>query len=217
MRAIFISDTHGRHEQLRLPAGDLLVHAGDFTSHSTERDVRDFLCWFERQPHTYHVFICGNHETWPEANPDRFADMVAEYAPHCVHLHDSGLEIEGLRLWGSAMTPAFNGWAFNRERGADIRRYWDAIPENTDLLITHGPPKGFGDWSPYDLIHAGDQDLYEAILRVRPRWHVAGHFHDGYGMRKLVHDDGSDTILINASVVDEQYRVTNAPWVVELP
>ncbi len=103
-----------------------------------------------------------------------------------------------------------------RDRGASIRAHWDLIPEGLDFLVTHGPPKGFGDWSPYDRIHAGDEDLLEAIKRAKPRYHIAGHFHGGYATRELVHPDGSKTTLINASCCDEGYRPVHAPWIISL-
>ncbi len=214
---VLISDTHGLHNSLKdIPLGEILIHCGDLTAHSDEWSLREFLQWFESQPHNYKVFICGNHETWPEKNPRLFEMMVKEYAPNCIYLHDSGCEIEGLKFFGSPYTPAFCGWAYNCERGEEIKRHWDMIPDDTDVLITHGPPKGYGDWSVYDKIHCGCEDLLEAIKRVKCKIACHGHVHFAAGKRVMVHEDGKETIIVNASICDETYSPVNKPWVIDL-
>jgi hypothetical protein len=67
--------------------------------------------------------------------------LLAEY-PTVIYLNDSGVEIDGLKFWGSPVQPYFHNWAFNRI-GDDICKHWELIPLDTDILITHGPVKGF--------------------------------------------------------------------------
>jgi len=212
----FISDTHGLHSQVSIPQADILVHSGDCTRDIGQLDLRSFLQWFEQQPCPIKILVCGNHDGAFEKWPDLAQAMVKEIAPSVTYLQDSGVEIEGLKFWGSPVTPAFCTWYFNRERGADIKRHWDMIPDDTDVLITHGPARGFNDWSPYGNEHVGCDDLLEAIKRVKCRLHCFGHVHGGYSTKELIHDDGSKTIMINASVCNEEYEPVNKPWVIGL-
>ena len=219
MKIIVISDTHGLESSMThpIPEGDLLIHAGDFTKGDQGRaPFREFLQWLERQPAPRKVLISGNHDSQTERFPDLARQMIAEYAPSVTYLRDSEVTIDGLRIWGSPYTPTFFNWYNMRDRGASIRRHWDLIPDGLDFLVTHGPPKGFGDWSPYDKVHAGDEDLLDAIKRAKPRYAVNGHFHSGYGTRELVHADGTKTVIINATCCNEGYNPVNAPIIIDL-
>ncbi len=219
-KLVFISDTHSKHNHVKVPSGDILVHSGDCTNDIGQKDLRDFLTWFERQPCPHKILISGNHDGAFQKWPDLARAMVKEYSPSTWYLEDSGVAIKfddrDIRFWGSPYQPAFCNWFFNEERGEAIRRHWDMIPDNTDVLVTHGPPYGFLDVSVYDGEKCGCRDLYEAVLRVRPSVHCFGHIHAGYGTKKLVHDDGSSTMLINASCCNEKYQPVNAPFVFNL-
>jgi len=205
VKFVFISDTHSLHEQVDLPEGDVLVHAGDFSMRGTLPEVSAFLDWLERQPHRYKVLVAGNHDFLAEREPGVFRALLPESV---IYLENSGVEIEGLRLWGSPITPWFFDWAFNRHRGADIRPYWEAIPSGTDVLITHGPPYGILDEVLRDPRPVGCRDLLRRIEEIRPRVHVFGHIHEGYGQLER---DG--TRFINAASVDVRYKPVNAPVV----
>jgi Icc-related predicted phosphoesterase len=207
MRFVFISDTHLLHEQIALPPGDVLVHSGDFTMRGTAPEAALFLEWFDRQPHTHKVLVAGNHDFIAEREPEAFRAMLPD---SIIYLENSSVEIGGLRLWGSPITPWFFDWAFNRHRGADIRPYWEAIPANTDIVITHGPPYGILDEVVRDPRPVGCRDLLHRLNVVRPRVHIFGHIHEGYGQLER---DG--TLFINAAAVDVRYKPVNAPIVWE--
>ena len=207
MRIVFISDTHGQHSSLLLPEGDMIIHAGDFTSKGTAAQVNDFLYWFKKLPFRYKIFIGGNHDFLLEEKPDQFREMLL---PDFIYLEDSMVEIEGIKIWGSPITPYFFNWAFNRQRGEDIRRYWNMIPEGIDVLVTHGPPYGILDTTARGEV-VGCKDLTDRINETRPRIHVFGHIHEAYGQVQ-----GEHTLFINASCADLKYRMVNAPVVVEL-
>lgn len=213
MRLVCISDTHGEHEAVDLPEGDVLVHAGDITAHGVEQDLQRFLEWFSSRPFAHHIFIAGNHDNWLEAEPELSAARVAESG--VCWLDDSGCQIDGVSFWGSPITPRFHEWAFMRDPGADIERHWQMIPESTDVLITHGPPFGI-----LDLVergaglteHTGCPSLLEAVSRINPTLHLYGHIHEGYGERLK---DG--VRYINASTMNNRYRIQNSPVVIDLP
>lgn len=210
MRLVFISDTHGLHDHVRVPPADVLVHAGDFTNDIGQKSLREFLIWFERQPAPVKILVGGNHDGALEKWPDLARAMIAEYSPSAIYLQDSGCEIDGVKFWGSPMTPTFFDWFFNRNRGAQIKRHWDMIPDDTDVLITHGPARDILDLT-MDGTREGCGDLRDAVARVRPKVHVFGHFHGAQGSVVLNHVDGSITHCFNASICSEAYKPVNAP------
>lgn len=208
MTFVFISDTHGQHEKLVLPAGDVLVHAGDFTLRGTLPEVTAFFDWFERQPYRYRVAVAGNHDFLAEREPVLFRQLIPE---NVIYLEDSGVSLDGIQVWGSPITPWFFDWAFNRQRGADIRRHWDLIPAGADVLITHGPPYGILDEVLRDPRPVGCRDLLRRVEEIKPRVHVFGHIHEGYGQLEQ-----NGTLFVNASALDVQYRAVNGAVVVEV-
>ncbi|TNE47114.1 MAG: metallophosphoesterase [Bacteroidetes bacterium] len=205
MKFVFISDTHLKHEHLILPPGDVLVHAGDFSKRGTVDETRLFLDWFSGQPHAHKVLVAGNHDFIAEQNPDAFRAMLPD---NVSYLENDSMEIGGLKIWGSPITPWFFDWAFNRHRGAAIRTYWDKIPHDTDIVITHGPPYGILDEVVRNPRPVGCRDLLHRMEQVRPRVHIFGHIHEGYGQ---VEQNG--TLFINAAVLDVKYALKNAPVV----
>ncbi|HEX2536200.1 MAG TPA: metallophosphatase domain-containing protein [Chitinophagaceae bacterium] len=208
MRIVAISDTHCRHRSLKLPKGDVLVHAGDITNRGQEAEVKDFLKWFAVQPFSHKVFIAGNHDFFLErARPDTIEKLIPAGV---TYLNDSGTCIGNLHIWGTPVTPWFYNWAFNRQRGQAIREHWKKIPANTDLLITHGPPFGIMDEVLHEK-HAGCRDLLSRVQEIRPKVHLFGHIHEGYGQ---VQKNG--ILYINASVVNEAYELTHPPVVFQL-
>lgn len=207
-----ISDTHGRHNSVRIPPCDILIHCGDFTTDIGRKSLRDFLVWFERQPAIKaKLLISGNHDGATEKWPDLAAAMMKEVAPSVTYLQDSGCTIDGIKFWGSPVTPTFFNWYHMRDRGETIKRHWDMIPRDTDVVITHGPPRGILDWSDYGKEHGGCDDLLAAVKEIKPKIHCYGHFHGEYGTKQI---DG--IIFVNASLCNEKYKPVNAPWRFEL-
>lgn len=208
MKFITVSDTHGKHSLLNLPPGDAIIHAGDVSKLGRKEEVIDFLNWFSGLPYQYKIFIAGNHDFFFEkSSPQEIFSLIPS---NVIYLNDNETEIEGLKIWGSPVTPWFHNWAFNRERGADIRVHWDQVPGHTDILITHGPP-----FRRLDLTssgqHVGCKDLYHTIEKVKPRYHLFGHIHEAYGL--VQH---GETTFINASFVDVFYDPVNNPITFEI-
>lgn len=206
LRIVLISDTHALHRQIAVPAGDILIHAGDFTRKGEQADVVDFNAWLGELPHRHKIVIAGNHDRCFEADPAGSAALLT----NAVYLQDQALTVEGLSLYGSPWQPEFFDWAFNLPRGPELAAVWARIPERTDILITHGPPRGYGDRTIFGT-SAGCDDLLEAIDRVRPRYHIFGHIHEGYGAFER-----NGMRLFNASIVTFNYRPANPPIVIDL-
>jgi Icc-related predicted phosphoesterase len=193
---------------LSVPDGDVLVHAGDFMAFGdTPREIVDFTYWLGKQRHRYKIVIAGNHDLIFELHPGAARELLG----NAIYLENSATEFEGLKIWGSPVQPEFNNWAFNVARGAAIRRYWKMIPANTAVLVTHGPPFGVLDKAHPSSAHLGCEELAKAVEQIKPRLHVFGHIHGGHGL-----SSGNDTLFVNASVVNEAYRLVHEPQVVEI-
>lgn len=201
MRLVLVADSHCAHHRLRVPDGDVFVHAGDFTINGSGVEVSRFFDWLDELPHAHKIVVAGNHDVIFQLQPD---DAMA-LLPEGVHyLQDSEVTIDGLRFWGSPWQPWFDDWAFNLSRGDELREKWDLIPAGIDVLITHGPPLGIGDQTG-DGRRLGCADLLAAVARVKPKLHIFGHIHEGRGVY------GSS---VNASLLDSKYRLC-APIVVD--
>ncbi|MDJ0973317.1 MAG: metallophosphatase domain-containing protein [Planctomycetota bacterium] len=206
MRLVCLSDTHGMEPEGGVPPGDVLVHAGDLTTRGTRPEVEAAHAWLAALPHRHKVVVAGNHD-WAF---ERDATWARATMTGVTYLEDAEALIDGIRFWGSPWQPWFFDWAFNLQRGAELAAKWAQIPDGVDVLITHGPPAGHGDVT-WDGRGVGCADLLEAVQRVRPRVHVFGHIHEGYGTTE---SDG--TTFINASTCDLRYRPVNPPIVYEL-
>ncbi|RPI57815.1 MAG: metallophosphoesterase [Lysobacterales bacterium] len=193
MKLVCTSDTHMGHHALGVPEADVLIHAGDFTRRGSRAEATGFLDWLAWQPATHKLLIAGNHDLCCEQDSAWFANEAAERA--VVLLLDSEVVIDGVRFWGSPMTPRFRNMAFNRERGTEIRAHWDKIPHGVDVLITHGPPRGIGDRM-FLGAHVGCDDLRERVAEIQPAVHVFGHIHEAFGEHA---DPGKKTRFLNVA------------------
>src|SRR6516162_4664118 len=140
-RIVCVSDTHGRHREINIPDGDVLVHAGDLTVHGYLDELREFNAWLGTLPHRHKVVIAGNHDFCLQEQRERARPLLT----HAVYLEEEAAEICGLMVYGSPWQPWFGGWAFNLHRGPELAAVWAKIPAGTDVLITHGPPAGILD------------------------------------------------------------------------
>jgi Icc-related predicted phosphoesterase len=207
MRIVCLSDTHNVAEDVVIPDGDILIHAGDLTMLGSAEEVERAHEWLAALPHPHKVVIAGNHDFLFERQPSIARSLMKAV----VYLEDELHEIEGLRIWGSPWQPWFFDWAFNLERGPAIRAKWDLIPSRTDILVTHGPPAGHGDLTTRGA-RAGCADLLAAVERIGPALHVFGHIHEGYGRTW----EGR-TLCVNASTCDAAYRPVNEPVTIDWP
>ncbi len=206
MKLVLISDTEGAHRNISVPEGDVLIHAGDVISYgktekygSYENQLKDFVVWLGEQPHAHKIFIGGNHD-----------DLLVRKAmnnlmPGNYYLENSGVEINGVRFWGSPNTVSFFGMAFEKEE-SELEEIYSKIPDNTDILITHVPPKGILDAN-FHGKSCGSKSLYNRVLDLNPKVHVFGHVHHSYGVYK-----GDETTFVNASYMNSE----NNPIILEI-
>ncbi|CDO71023.1 hypothetical protein BN946_scf184844.g27 [Trametes cinnabarina] len=178
-RIVCISDSHNAQDRIpALPPGDILIHAGDLTHWGTEREIHEALRWLNAAPHPHKVFIAGNHDS-ALAIPERRESILAAY-PDLIYLEDSSTTVtvygRKLTLFGSPRTPRRGSGVFMYPHGEAM---WE-IPPETDILITHGPPKFHLDVGGY-----GCDQLLQSLWKIRPRLHVFGHIHGGRGVGHL--------------------------------
>jgi Icc-related predicted phosphoesterase len=211
-RIVAISDTHSRHQQFsNLPPGDILIHAGDATVQGKFDEVIEFNRWLGTLPYKHKIFVAGNHDFLFEKSPEFARALIT----NATYLQDSFVIIEGLKIYGAPWQPRFFDWAFNVDRGAKIRRKWEMIPADTEVLITHGPPHGILDsvidrWTGQSEA-VGCEELLPIVKHIKPRVHIFGHIHAGYGQ---ITQDGIQ--FVNASSCNELYKVVHPPLVIDL-
>ena len=228
LKIVCISDTHGKHKNVTLPEGDILIHAGDITNCGEIGQLRSFAKWFAEQPFRHKFVIAGNHdvtiekEFYEKVGRQRFHSrkpmMSADEAREIlcandgfIYLEDEAVVCENYKIYGSPWTPEFGGWAFGVARGRPAKEIWKHVPNDIDILVTHGPPHGKHDLC-FHGKRVGCEELMARILTVKPLLHVFGHVHEGRGVST---SDG--TTFVNASSCNLRYRAENEPIVITLP
>lgn len=190
MKILHISDTHGFHAMM--PASqfvgiDIVVHSGDCSNwrdpYRNEPEVRSFIEWYKNVPVKHKIYVAGNHDTSIER---RFVTPADFHSAGITYLENETTEILGVKFWGSPITPTFFDWAFMKARDK-IHKVWAAIPDDTDVLIVHGPPKGVRDLS-FDrngnLEMCGDTSLMKRCYALRDTLKLCcfGHIHNMEGI-----------------------------------
>lgn len=170
------------------------------------KQLKAFGTWFSELPHLHKIVIAGNHELTLE----RFPQFAKRYLGSAHYLQDMATTICGIKFYGSPWQPEFHNWAFNLPRGDRLKRKWQLIPQDVDVLITHGPPFGILDILPNGE-SVGCSDLLERVRELQPMVHAFGHIHGSYGSALRFR-----TLFLNASICDEDYRPANRPIIVDI-
>lgn len=235
MEIVCISDTHNRHREINIPKGNVIIHAGDATGRGSLKELADFINWYGELDFSYKILIAGNHDFGFEKEPALYAQMCKNSG--IIYLNDSSAVIkdfdtgEDIRIWGSPVQPEFGNWAFNRRITEEqpmrdlyhgmyanpyIKPHWDLIPNDVDIVVTHGPPEGILDevisFSPLrgeSVEHVGCPHLLEAIKRTKPKLHVFGHIHDQHG---IMYSDG--VMFANVACLNDFYNVEYKPRII---
>lgn len=228
MKICAVADLHGNLPEL--PSCDLLLIAGDVTptrNHSLPFQEawleNNFRIWLKNLDAKHVCFIFGNHDFIGQERAALIRQMFQD-VPNVHFLQDDYCYVEDLKkgedlkIYGTPWQPIFFDWAFNASEEV-LEQKWSRIPDDTDILIVHGPPHGYGDlaarinedkeWGE----HVGSPSLLARIQEIKPKLVVCGHIHRGYGVYEI---EGQDTKVINCSILDEKYRMVNSPWVGDL-
>ena len=176
---ICISDTHNTQPQV--PYGDLLIHAGDLTQSGSVEEIEAALKWLKSLNHPHKVVVAGNHDfALDSGETGRFQwDGIRYLQDDSTNILFSNGRV--MKIFGSPWTPTPGTWAFQHPPDKDV--WTSKVPDDTDILVTHRPPRFH-----LDAAGFGDGNLLQELWRVRPRLHIFGHIHEGYGRDFLIHD-----------------------------
>jgi Icc-related predicted phosphoesterase len=208
MKIIHFSDSHTLHRKLKLPEADILIFSGDCSNPRdtliNSMEVMDFMQWFSVQKGTK-IFVAGNHDV----SIERGAILKEDFERRgIIYLENDWVNTHGLKIYGSPLTPSFGqGWAWNKARHK-IGEYWEHIPDDIDVLVTHGPPKGYLDYTldhNRRIVHCGCASLITRIEQIKPKLHCFGHIHNGGGIINagVFRDSRTGILYSNGAVVEE--------------
>jgi Icc-related predicted phosphoesterase len=220
LKIVVCSDTHEQEHKVILPEGDMLIHCGDWTYKGTSLAIEKFLNWFSIQPHKFKVFIAGNHELGLDTGPGReyklnLIKSFTDKNENLFYLENSGVNIEGLNIYGSPVSPWFGSWAWSTKRGPNIQKYWEQIPTSTNILITHTPPHGI-----LDLVEQNQENVHVGCVDLRTRIDTLpnlklscfGHLHKQGSIKTKL----NNVMYVNGALCDEDYVINRIPVVVEI-
>ena len=219
MKIWFISDTHTRHQQLQIPSVDVVIHAGDEAKEHdpalNAAEARAFFDWYQGLPIPHKLFVPGNHSVALE----RGLIKPADYPGICFLIHEA-TKIEGWKVFGSPYTPRFFDWAYMKAR-QKLEPVWASVPEDVDILVTHGPPKGVLDLTidrdSKGLVQVGCNALRRHVdQRIRPRIHAFGHLHDEIGISNYGQYTRGGTQFINAACCNLRLELIHPGFVVDM-
>lgn len=211
MRIASFSDPHGYHRKLTIPECDVLICCGDISGIGELSILEDFANWVAVQPARHKIVIGGNHDMSLDASHPRY-NATAESFFHrdasVSYLLDASITIDGLKFYGSPWVPNLPMWGFHMKGNP-----WKNIPNDTDVLITHGPPYNILDqcevhlstgWGVATNIRKyGCSVLAQRVTELkRLKLHCFGHIHDSGGSSVVI----GNTTFVNAAVLDEGYN-----------
>jgi predicted phosphodiesterase len=202
MKFVVISDTHGKHRELKLPKGDVIIHSGDFCHYGSNDNLYDFLLWYKELEFETKILIGGNHDFFAAEESEQFVKMLPK---GIIYLNDSGFMLKGIKIWGSPVQPDLVGWAFGKNRGQEMKTHWDLIPKDIRILITHTPPHGILDKSRSGR-SIGCEELSKKLNELNLKFHIFGHVHASYGTKVI-----GETKFINASNINSSKGLVNKP------
>jgi len=229
---VCISDTHSKHRELEMPFGNVLLHSGDI-SYARKGDLLeerkqliDFSEWLGELPYDHIVVIAGNHDFLFEKEEEEAVEILTQHNPNVHYLNQTSITIDDIKIYGEPRQPEFYNWAFNVSRNS-MKHVWDMVPDDVDIIVTHGPPHGYGDVvennASMDIFSNHNQfervgckharRLIDSRIEHPLKLVTFGHIHEGYGQW---YKPQAGTHLVNASVVNRRYNVVNKPVVIEI-
>ena len=219
MKIMFLSDTHGRHNEItelygELPYVDIIVHSGDCTRYGEFEETDLFMNWFSNRNAMHKVLVAGNHDFVLQQTDRRNWLLANNYG--VTYLEDSFININGLGIYGSPWSPVFGMWAFMKHRNAELDEVWQKVPTDgsVDLLVTHTPRYGRFDVSVRGNYNVGCEMLANRINDINPKVHVFGHIHECGGMIKEETEVPlKGMISLNASLLNIRYILANPIWI----
>lgn len=214
MNILCISDTHQKQNRLTLISCDVLIVSGDICSSGDIWQFDNFVKWLKRESNKFQkaILVGGNHDWCFMRNRQLCVDTLKnEFGDKVIYLEDSEVIVNDIKFYGSPWQPEFNRWAFNVPRGDRLKNIWANIPDDVDVLITHGPPHGIGDM--VDNNHVGCVDLFNRVCELSDKnlfLHVFGHIHSSNG--HYTSDALGGVNFCNAAICTESYEAENPAY-----
>jgi len=212
MQLVFISDVHTRHAELVIPACDILISCGDYSFRGEPEVVKGYHEWLAEQPAEHIISINGNHELAVEKDYVKTKALVEATSPRIHMLQQESVVINGIKIYGDATTPYFFNWAWNAGRTPAeaamhnkpyIKHEWDKIPDDVNILVTHGPPYNILDKVKRTKDGVGCKHLLDRLKSLPAlKVHAFGHLHLDGG--KTLVQDG--ITFINAAICNDDYK-----------
>ena len=207
MKICAIADLHTLIDNFDfIPKGSVLVVAGDFSNTGALVDAKSFNQMIATIKNKYKIIVAGNHDIAMESNMGMAKDLLS----NAIYLMDEAIIIDGVKFYGTPWQLPFNDWAFNKPE-KELKEIFSMIPSDTNVLISHSPPYGILDMA-YGK-HLGSKSLRDRVEKIKPKYHIFGHIHEGYG-RHI--DEQRGITYVNASLLDGNYRYTNKPWILKI-
>lgn len=215
MKIVATSDTHTLQDHVPIPKGkfDVFIHAGDLGNVGKMREYAVIGEWFYKlkDQFKHRIIVPGNHDWGLMRNPD---EIMEEYFDEdVILLIDKGVEIDGVKFYGCPWMPNFMDWAYMLSED-ELKPYYDAIPDDTKVLITHCPPFGILDKTTekYGAYRCGSENLMNRIKQLpKLTHHIFGHIHHGYGSKVV-----NGVSHHNVAALNEGYIYHNPPQIIEV-
>lgn len=209
MKIQLISDSHNMHGQIEIDQSiDMVIFCGDESNlknpYLNEQEFLNFYEWYKSLNVQYKLFVAGNHSTYI-FNNEREARKLFEDAG-IIYLNKDEVTIEGIKFYGDPTTPSFGDWVFMSKR-EKMKKHWDLIPDDVNVLITHGPPKYMLDLSfkkTGELEFCGCSNLRKRIRALKYlKLSVFGHIHNNYEVENAGIKIVDGVTFVNASMVKD--------------
>jgi Icc-related predicted phosphoesterase len=221
MKILALSDTHSKHRKVEIDSTgiDVLLHCGDITAQGEIHVLKDFANWLKDLPIPHKNVICGNHELGYEFGYKR-PEMLKIFEDAGInYLENSEIVIDGIKFYGSPVTPFFHDWEWNYQRGEQIKKFWDKIPDDTNVLMTHGPPYGIVDLVEDDIfnkgrdLHQGCEELAKRVKQLKKlKLSCHGHLHHSASKIEVI----NGTTFANVAIMNDRYLPVNKPQIFEI-
>jgi len=206
MKICALSDTHGYHRQVKIPSGvDLILFAGDISNQGEDHILRDFNVWLGELG-VPAIVVAGNHDLTLDNN----YYLAKQVLSNAIYLEHELVEFNGVKIFGSPYSPKLGWWGFGLTKD-EAEHKWSQLPEDTDIVMSHGPMFGFLDKLNRNGNHVGCKKLRKHIRRVKPKYLIVGHIHEEHGYMP------GDTQTYNVSICDwPDCEPTYSPTIIEI-
>lgn len=215
MKIVAFSDIHGQWsgkltDWFNKNPADLLIFGGDLQANQLNDFGTKFLDWLHKLPYQQKVMVFGNHDGHYNVTLQHKLDKGYD---DIIILTDTSMIIRtptcDIKIYGSPHSVQYGSWWFMM-RDNELGKLWERIPDDTNILITHGPPFGILDHT-FAGDNAGSKSLLERIKNLNNlKYHIFGHIHEGYGIEII-----DETTFLNVSLLNERYKLVNNPIIID--